>query len=64
MKKFIELFKVLWNDDRGKALIKLGFYLVFMVFVVVYAQSIHSRSESELKELTLIEKYAKKVLVN
>ena len=21
--KFIELFKVLWNDDRGKALIKL-----------------------------------------
>ena len=33
MKSFINRLKILWNDERGRALIKLGIYLIFITIV-------------------------------
>lgn len=43
MKRFIDGFIILWNDERGKALIKLCIYIIFIVFVVLYARSLNSK---------------------
>ena len=41
MKEYIKSLKVLWSDERGRAIIKLGVYIIFMMIVVLYARSLY-----------------------
>lgn len=42
MKRYIEFLKTMWRDEKGKALIKLSFYLIFIVIAVLYTRSLYS----------------------
>lgn len=57
MKKYFEMFKIIWGDERGRALIKLGLYLIFMIIVVMYAKSMYSSNLAEKEVQTVFEKY-------
>lgn len=62
MKKIIENFKVLWMDERGRALIKLSAYLLFMVFVIMYARSIvHNPNNNEKTVKSSYEKFISQI---
>lgn len=61
MKKFINGFKILWNDERGRALIKLGAYILFIVFAIVYARTVNSAMiEAEGNRKTALELFTEK----
>lgn len=65
MKKFLEMIKVLWNDQRGRALIKLGIYMVFMTIVVLYARSLSSKNTETVKpKKSVFDSYAEMILKN
>ena len=38
---FIESVKVLLSDKRGRALVKFGIYIFFMIFVIFYIKGMH-----------------------
>lgn len=60
MKKYFELFLRLWNDDRGRALLKLGLYLIFIVFVVAYTRNVYNDTSKPLvPSQSILEKYIK-----
>ena len=42
---FFEGVKVLLSDKRGRALVKFGIYIIFIVFAVTYVRAIHETRE-------------------
>lgn len=62
MKKFLDNIKVLWADERGRALLKLSAYLIFMAFVIVYARMLVRQSNETEKNLkTPYEKFISQI---
>lgn len=57
MKKYFEMFKTIWGDERGRALIKLGLYLIFIIIVVMYARTIYNNQSTKKELQTVFEKY-------
>lgn len=57
MKEFFKTFKIIWDDERGRALIKLGIYLIFIVFVIMYTRDIYSKTQTNTSTKTVLEKY-------
>lgn len=57
MKKYFEMFKTIWMDQRGRALIKLGLYLIFIIIVIMYARTIYSNEPTKKEVQTVFEKY-------
>lgn len=58
--EFIETFKKIWADERGKALIKLGLYMLFAVFAVITAGAtyrINNQNNENNKPVNAMEKY-------
>lgn len=58
--EFIETFKKIWADERGKALIKLGLYMIFAVFAVITAGAtyrINNQNNENNKPVNAMEKY-------
>lgn len=58
--EFIETFKKVWADERGKALIKLGLYMIFAVFAVITAGAtyrINNQNNENNKPVNAMEKY-------
>ncbi len=58
--QFIETFKKVWADERGKALIKLGLYMIFAVFAVLTAGAtyrINNQNNENNKPVNAMEKY-------
>jgi len=39
MRDYIDIFKTLWGNEKGKALIKLFLYLIFLIIVIVYIRT-------------------------
>lgn len=63
IRKILEVIKTLWSDTRGKALIKLGIYIIFFVFVILYINGLYDNATPVKKVLTtddIIEQYSKK----
>lgn len=63
LKKVLETVKVLWSDARGRALIKLGLYIVFLAFVFIYIKELYRNAEPIKKALTtneILEQYSNK----
>ena len=62
MKDYFNRILVLWNDERGRALIKLGIYLIFMFFVVMYARGVYDKGNhnSITTSKTALETYIEK----
>lgn len=58
--EFIENFKKVWADERGKALIKLGLYILFAVFAVMTAGAtykINNQNNENNNPVSAMEKY-------
>ena len=58
--QFIETFKKVWADERGKALIKLGLYMLFAVFAVITAGATYrfnNQNDENNRPVNAMEKY-------
>lgn len=61
MKKYLEGLKTLWGDERGRALIKLGAYIIFIIIAVIYARSLYySDSTSPNRVVDVMQKFQNK----
>ncbi len=60
MREYIKSLKVLWSDERGRAIIKLGIYIIFMMIVVLYARSLYKVKSTPKK--TALEAYGTTVV--
>ena len=47
---FFEKIKVLMSDERGRALVKFGIYIIFIIFVVSYARGLAGKRATRVIE--------------
>lgn len=62
MKNYWETFKIIWNDTRGRALIKLVLYLAFAVLAVFYTRSLYEDRVPSNPKPSVMQAYIEKGL--
>lgn len=48
--KLFENIKILMSDKRGRALVKFGIYIVFIIFVVAYVRGLNDTKPAQVKD--------------
>ena len=61
MRKILDNIKILLADERGRALVKLSAYLLFMFFVILYARMLVRNSDNEQNLKTPYEKFISQI---
>ncbi len=50
LKKFIKKFNEMWHDKKGRAIIELCFYGIFIVGVIIFARALSAKNSELAKE--------------